>query len=57
MELPDRDTRAQDQPKPPVKKNRFKLIRLEERIAPGGPPTASGETIYCTGSGLHPCPK
>jgi hypothetical protein len=57
MELPDSNTRPQNQsPRTTVeKKKRFKLVRLEERIAPGGPPTL-GDTHYCTGSGIASCP-
>jgi hypothetical protein len=51
MELRDRETCAQNQPiLPPVKKNRFRLVRLEDRIAPGGPPTLEGITATCSGA-------
>ena len=45
MEQRDQATPAQDQPtlnqptQPPEKKRRFKLVRLEERIAPAGAAT------------------
>ena len=57
MELHNPDTPAQDQPtpnqptQPPEKKRRFKLVRLEERIAPAGSTT---HNMIC-GSGIKVC--
>jgi hypothetical protein len=33
-------------PRPPQRQRRFQIIKLEERIAPGGPHT----TYYCNGN-------
>jgi hypothetical protein len=44
MEHRNQETSAQNQTiQPKEKTRRFKLIRLEERIAPGGPPANSGD--------------
>jgi hypothetical protein len=57
MELHNPDTPAQDQPtpnqptQPPEKKRRFKLVRLEERIAPVG----SATNGICPGTGHAGC--
>ena len=58
MEQRDQATPAQDQTtpnqptQPPEKKRRFKLVRLEERIAPAGSATHNGGIC---GSGLAAC--
>jgi len=57
MEQRDQATPAQDQTTPnqptqtPEKKRRFKLVRLEERIAPAGSTT---HNMIC-GSGIKVC--
>jgi hypothetical protein len=42
-------------PRPPERKRRFQLVKLEERIAPGGG-HGNGSNLGCVSKGgVHPC--